>query len=97
MVRSAWPREIGSDGGDPVALERHVGGDAGAPLPSTTVPLLMSGAGATTPSIYFAASMIVTDFILSPFLTLSTMFMPETTLPNTVYLPSRKYAGASTM
>src|SRR5262249_50088075 len=84
---------------------------AGAPLPSTTVPFLISSdqlmtvgppglersyarrrRGRRGPFDY--DSTIFTDFILSPFLILSTTSMPDVTLPKTVYLPSRKLAGA---
>ncbi len=59
-------------------------GRAGAPLPSMTEPLRMRSDQANGYS-----SAIVTDVILSPCLMRSTSSMPDTTLPKTVYWPSR--------
>src|ERR1700693_1994794 len=82
----ALPREAGADRGDAITLDRHVGSDPrGAAAVQHRAVLDQERPG----HAYCAASMIFTDFILSPFLMLSTMFMPETTLPKTTYPPSR--------
>ena len=40
-TRAASPARFGPDRGDAIALDGDVGGGAGAPLPSTTVPFLI--------------------------------------------------------
>ena len=59
-------------------------GRAGAPLPSISEPFLTRS---DQPTRYSSA--IVTEVIMSPCLMRSTSSMPDTTLPNTVYWPSR--------
>ena len=59
-------------------------GRAGAPLPSISEPFRTRSDQANRYS-----SVIVTEVILSPCLMRSTCSMPDTTLPKTVYCPSR--------